>query len=507
MRHVKLILGDQLNARHSWFRAPDDRVVFVLAELRQETDYVVHHRQKVLAFFAAMRQFAEALSAAGHQVRYFTLDDTARFRDLPEWLHSVLAEEGADAFSYQQPDEYRLDEQMRAFCRTLEMDSDVVDSEHFLTGRDAWNEYPNSRLEYFYRALRKQYQVLMDDEQKPLGGQWNFDADNREALPKEAVWPEPLRFATDVSDIDGMLQRHGVKTLGRADPRALLWPTSREQSRQLLMHFLKYNLASFGRYQDAMTPEGWSLFHSRLAFSLNSKMLHPLEVIREAEAHWHRHQDEITLAQVEGFIRQILGWREYVRALYWQHMPEYGTRNHLRARRALPAYYWTGKTRMACMAHAIGQSLEYAYAHHIQRLMVTGNFALLAGIDPDAVDAWYLGIYIDAVEWVEMPNTRGMSQYADGGLIASKPYAASGQYIRKMSHYCRQCAYKVNAKTGPDSCPFNSLYWHFLARNRETLKGNARLKLVYANWDRQNPDQREAVLNTAEHHLSQINKL
>jgi len=230
-------------------------------------------------------------------------------------------------------------------------------------------------------------------------------------------------------------------------------------------------------------------------------------VIRAVEAHWQDHKEQINLAQVEGFIRQILGWREYVRALYWRHMPGYGRRNHLRAKRPLPAYYWTGATHMACMAHAIGQSLDYAYAHHIQRLMVTGNFALLAGVHPDAVDDWYLGVYVDAVEWVEMPNTRGMSQYADGGLIASKPYAASGQYIRKMSDYCGGCHYNVKQKTGEGSCPFNSLYWHFLDRNRPVLSDNIRLKLVYANWDRQKEAQREAILATAEQYLARIDRL
>ncbi|WP_245573311.1 hypothetical protein [Marinimicrobium agarilyticum] len=256
-----------------------------------------------------------------------------------------------------------------------------------------------------------------------------------------------------------------------------------------------------------MTPHGWSLYHSRLSFSLNTKMLHPMEVIRAVEGHWREHPDRVSLAQAEGFIRQVLGWREYVRALYWRHMPGYGRRNYLRAQRSLPSYYWTGKTRMACMAHAIGQSLDYAYAHHIQRLMVTGNFALLAGVHPDEVDQWYLGIYIDAVEWVEMPNTRGMSQYADGGLMGSKPYAASGQYIHKMSHYCENCVYSVREKTGEGSCPFNSLYWHFLDRNRERLKDNARLKLVYANWDRQSLEKRQATLQTAARYLREIDQL
>jgi len=507
MTQVRLILGDQLNASHSWFQSPDDDVLFVMAELPQETAYVVHHRQKVLAFFAAMRRFASALEQTGHRVRYFTLDDSAAYADLPELLRSVLSETSAEMFGYQWPDEYRLDQQLADFARTLDLPVSVADTEHFLTARGAWERYSTHRMEYFYRALRREYQVLLDDDGKPLGGQWNFDADNRARLPREAALPEPLVFATDVTDIDQMLNRHDVQTLGVANPSALLWPVSRAQSRELLQYFLKHLLPAFGRYQDAMTPDGWSLYHSRLSFSLNTKMLHPLEVIRAAEAHWQANQAQITLAQVEGFIRQILGWREYVRALYWHHMPDYRQRNHLSAQRPLPDYYWTGKTDMACMAHAIGQSLEYAYAHHIQRLMVTGNFALLAGVHPDALDHWYLGIYIDAIEWVELPNTRGMSQYADGGLMGSKPYAASGQYINKMSHYCKTCVYDVKAKTGEGSCPFNSLYWHFLNRHRKRLGDNPRMKLVYANWDRQAPAQRKEVLATAEAYLNRLNTL
>lgn len=507
MVQVKLILGDQLNAHHSWFREPDASVLYVMAELRQEADYACHHRQKLLAFLAAMRQFAAALAKAGHRVRYFSLDDSVHFEDLPALLRSVLKEEHASGFSYQQPDEYRLDEQLSRFCQSLQIETECVDSEHFLTPKDAWDRYPNHRMEFFYRALRREHGVLLTEDGKPEGGRWNFDGDNRDALPRDPSLPEPLLFAQDVSDIDAMLERHGVSSMGNADPKALLWPLSRSQSRQLLAHFLDHCLPHFGRYQDAMTPSGWSLYHSRLSFSLNTKMLHPMEVIRAVEAHWREDPERVSLAQAEGFIRQVLGWREYVRALYWRHMPGYRQRNYLRAQRSLPPYFWTGETRMACMAHAIGQSLDYAYAHHIQRLMITGNFALLAGVHPDEVDQWYLGIYIDAVEWVEMPNTRGMSQYADGGLMGSKPYAASGQYIHKMSHYCGNCAYNVKEKTGEGSCPFNSLYWHFLHRNRERLKDNVRLKLVYANWDRQSVERRQATLETAEQHLRHINTL
>lgn len=507
MKEVRLILGDQLNARHSWFNEPDDQVLFVMAEMRQETDYVVHHVQKLLAFFAAMRKFAEALQSAGHRVRYFSLDESANYAALPELLRATLDDEEASAFVYQAPDEYRLDKQLADFCESLNISSRMDDTEHFLTARSGWQDYPNSRMEFFYRALRKTYNVLLDDDGKPLGERWNFDQENRESLPADKSWPKPLTFSEDVSELMTMIERHNVKFMGEVNAKAFLWPTTRKQARALLSYFLQHCLADFGRYQDAMTHSGWSLFHSRLSFCLNSKMLHPLEVIRAVEKHWQENQNAINLAQVEGFIRQVLGWREYVRALYWQHMPEYAKHNVLQAKQPLPEYYWTGETDMACMRHSIQQSLTYAYAHHIQRLMVTGNFALLAGIDPDAVDAWYLGIYIDAIEWVEMPNTRGMSQFADGGIIASKPYASSGQYLRKMSNYCKDCAYDVKQKTGEGSCPFNSLYWHFLDRHRSKFTGNHRMKMMYANWDRQGESQRKVILATAEQYLLKLNEL
>lgn len=507
MKELRVILGDQLNAAHSWFREVDPNVLYVMAELRQETDYAQHHIQKVLAFFASMRQFASALRKAGHQVRYDTLDDTADCADLPQWLARVLADEQAQTFRYQAPDEYRLDAQLQAYAATLAIPVNMDDSEHFLTPRDAWTRYPNHRMEFFYRALRKEHRVLLTAEGKPEGERWNFDAENRQRWPKGKVPPDPLTFAHDVRDIAEMIARHGIKTLGTVNAEALIWPITRRESRALLAWFVEHALPEFGAYQDAMTDTGWSLMHSRLSFSLNTKMLHPLEVIRAAEAAWRAAPERISLAQVEGFIRQILGWREYVRAVYWQHMPDYAQRNTLNAERPLPRYYWDGKTRMACMAHSIQQSLEYAYAHHIQRLMVTGNFALLAGIHPDAVDAWYLGIYIDAIEWVEMPNTRGMSQYADDGVIASKPYAASGQYIKKMSDYCSGCHYDVKARSGTGSCPFNSLYWHFIDRHRSEFGDNVRMKLVYANWDRQPESQRAAVLATAADYLNHLDAL
>jgi deoxyribodipyrimidine photolyase-related protein len=310
-----------------------------------------------------------------------------------------------------------------------------------------------------------------------------------------------------VEDLVEMLARQGVQTMGEINPAAFEWPVTREEGLAWLAHFVQYRLQDFGKYQDAMAMgEPW-LFHSRLSFLLNVKLLHPLEVIRAAEAAWRAEPAKYGLAGVEGFIRQILGWREFVRGVYWARMPEFALENHLGHDRALPSWYWTGKTRMRCLSSAIGQSLRHGYAHHIQRLMVTGNFALLAGVHPDAVDEWYLGIYVDAIEWVEMPNTRGMSQYADGGWVGSKPYVSGGNYLSKMSNYCSSCHYDCKDRTGPRACPFNSLYWEFHHRHRAILEGHPRIGMAYRTWDKMPEATRKAILEKAAQLLAEIETL
>ncbi len=506
VRELRLVLGDQLNEQHSWWQGLEPDVLYLIAELGQEMRYVRHHRQKMLAFMLAMQRFAEQQRAKGHRVLWLSLEQTKAFADLPELLRALLQHTQAQSFAFQQPDEYRLSEQLRAFCQAQSIPCAEFDSEHFLTPRDAHRHYPHSRMEFFYRALRKQHGVLMQ-EGKPEGGQWNYDHDNRGNWPKGQPVPEPLLFANDARAADQRLQQAGVPSLGQAEPQALLWPVDRQQGLALLQYFIAQLLPHFGALQDAMTPEGWSLYHSRLSLALNLKLLQPLEVIRAVEQAWRDQPERYPLASVEGFIRQILGWREFVRLVYWQRMPDYGQHNHLQAERPLPEFYWHGQTKMACMAHAIGQSLEHAYAHHIQRLMITGNFALLAGIHPDQVEAWYLGIYIDAIEWVEMPNTRGMSQFADGGIMASKPYCSSGAYIQRMGRYCQDCHYQVKKAVGEGSCPFNSLYWHFAARHQAQLASNPRMALVYKNWQRKSASEQQQLLAQAEQYLAKIEQL
>jgi deoxyribodipyrimidine photolyase-related protein len=506
---LRPILGDQLNACHHWYQKKDPSVLYVIAELKQEATYVKHHIQKICAFFSAMEQFAEALQQSGHEVLYLTLDDTVDFVDLPSLLQSICDQYTINTVEYQRPDEYRLLEQVRAMTLSMENQSFIPlvekDTEHFLVDYDDLGQYfsknKHHKMEFFYRKMRQRFTILMEDD-KPLGGQWNYDGDNRKKIkPKEVDdIPQPLLFSRDIQAIVKRIDAHKIPYFGEITQH-LLWPTNRKESLQLLAFFCEHCLPKFGRFQDAMTANGphqWSLYHSRLSFALNSKMLHPLQVINEAIRCFEQSEGVISVAQIEGFIRQILGWREYIRGVYWANMPDYQQMNYFDNQKPLPHYFWSGKTKMHCMQKSISQSLEYAYAHHIQRLMVTGNFCLLTGIHPDEVDEWYLGVYIDAIEWVEMPNTRGMSQFADGGLVATKPYSAGGNYINKMSDYCKSCHYQIKEKVGDKACPFNSLYWGFMIKHRSRFEKNPRIGMVYYQWDKQEPLAQEAVLERAE---------
>lgn len=439
MKTLRLILGDQLNSHHSWFQTKEASVIYLMAEVRQETDYVKHHIQKVTAFFLAMRHFAETLQAQGHQIRYYKISAEDNLQDFEKLIQKEIALHSITHFEYQLPDEYRLDEQLKAICSQLDITSQAFDTEHFYTERTELTQFFQGKkqllMESFYRMMRKKHQVMMVGEQ-PLGNQWNFDHDNRKKYKGEVAVPKAKQFPKKVSTIVGEIQQAGICTFGNIDPDTFGWPISREECLELLDYFCHYLLPHFGTYEDAMHTQEKQLFHSRLSFAMNSKMLSPKEVIDAVVAHYHQNQATITLAQVEGFVRQIIGWREYVRGIYWKEMPNYAQMNVLENHEPLPAFYWTGETKMQCMSQAINQSLNDAYAHHIQRLMIIGNFSLLTQRHPDAVDAWYLGVYIDAIEWVELPNTRGMSQYADGGILATKPYVSSGSYINKMSNYC-----------------------------------------------------------------------
>ncbi len=496
MRTLRLILGDQLNAGHSWFTNQNEDVLYLMAEMRQETDYARHHIQKVMAFFQSMRTFAAKLEEAGHRVRYYRISDSDNPQDLIRILQNSLKEAGASRLEYQLPDEVRLDQQLKQFASETDVEVAAVDSEHFYTSRYELTEFFKGKkqlvMESFYRMMRKKHAILMQGGQ-PEGGQWNFDKQNRKKWKGNPAIPDPLVFNKDLSSLEEEIRGSGAEFMGNVDATAFPWPTSREESLEVLDYFCDFLLPHFGDYQDAMHDEESFLFHSRLSFSLNSKMISPKEVVDRVEKVFREGEGQVHISQAEGFIRQILGWREYMRGIYWREMPGYAEKNSLQNHNALPEFYWTGKTKMKCLKSSIDQSLSKAYAHHIQRLMVTGNFALLIQAHPDEVDAWYLGVYIDAIEWVEITNTRGMSQFADGGLLATKPYISSANYIGKMSNYCGKCPYDPKKRTGESACPFNSLYWNFLDAKREHLSGNPRMGMMYRLLDKINPEEMQKV--------------
>ncbi len=509
-RTIRLILGDQLNHKHSWYEESSEKVLYVMMECLSETNYVRHHIQKVVGFFLAMRHFSHRLQQRGHHVLYLSLDDERNRQSFSDNLEWIFAETGAERFEYQLPDEYRLEEELRSFSEKTDLNCQSYDSEHFLSERQTLKEMFEGKktylMERFYRRMRVQHNVLMEEDgETPLTGKWNYDAANRKKLPKSVEIPLPKHFTRDVQELVDMLQSKSVETIGEIKENRFTYPVTREEALELLDHFLEVRFAHFGTYQDAMVERDDLLFHSKLSFTLNTKLLDPLEVIQAVEAYWREHQDSIDIAQAEGFIRQILGWREYMRGIYWAKMPEYAELNYFDHQARLPAWYWTGDTKMNCLRHAIKQSLEKAYAHHIQRLMVTGNFALLLGVHPDEVDAWYLGIYIDAIQWVEITNTRGMSQFADGGIVGTKPYVSSANYIHKMSDFCSGCHYDHKEKTGPKACPFNSLYWDFYNRHEEKLSNNPRIGMMYRTWARMK--DKDKILEQAAAYKENADKL
>jgi deoxyribodipyrimidine photolyase-related protein len=519
---LRLVLGDQLNPLHSWFTAVDDSVIYVLMELRQETDYVLHHAQKIIAIFVGMRDFAAQLTAAGHRVHYVSIDDAANLPTITDNLTALIAQYQATAFEYQAPDEWRLDVQMADYSKSLSISTQMVDSEHFFTTRNEvatlFGERKKWLMETFYRQMRVKHSVLIEEGSKPpkpVGDQWNFDAENRKAWPGLPVAPADIRIVNadtnrkthDHAALWATIVKAGVKSFGEPNADKFGWPLNRTEALAQLDTFIAQVLPNFGDFEDAMSSKSWRLFHSLLSFSMNVKMLNPREVVAKAEAAGR--SGAAPLAAVEGFIRQILGWREFVRGFYWAKMGEsagvnadasYADNNYFNHQLPLPSWFWTGQTQMRCMAAAVGQSLEQAYAHHIQRLMVIGNFALLAGLNPKELHHWYLGIYIDAFEWVELPNTVGMSQFADGGLLATKPYTSSAAYIDRMSDYCKGCHYdkKLREDTpAKKACPFNALYWDFHVKHADKLSTNPRIGMVYQQLKKMDVSKIEALQTQA----------
>ncbi|MBL6761451.1 MAG: cryptochrome/photolyase family protein [PS1 clade bacterium] len=499
-----LVLGDQLSPHLSSLAAAPEAPI-LMAELAEEASYVRHHRQKIALIFSAMRHFAETLKDQGRAVTYLKYGETGGVDSFADALRLLIKRDGITRLLVTEPGEWRLMQEMQNWAESLAIAVEIVPDTRFLATHaefETWAEGKKQlRMEFFYREMRRKTGLLMDGDE-PLGGQWNYDADNRKKLPKDHAPPPRLHFAPDAvtEDVLALVARHFGNHVGRLDNFA--WPVTAAQAEQQFAHWLDFCLPHFGDYQDAMKTGEAFVYHGLVGASINIGLLDPLKVCQAVEARYHSGQ--APLNAVEGFIRQILGWREFIRSLYWLKMPDYADSNFFDHDRALPDFYYSGETDMACMREAIGATVTHAYAHHIQRLMVTGNFALLAGIAPAAVNRWYLEVYADAFEWVQLPNTHGMALFADGGLVGSKPYAASGAYINRMSDHCSSCTYNVKQAHGDTACPFNYLYWDFMIRHRDKLGGNPRMGMVYRNLDKMDDAKRDGVIASAKEFLQKL---
>jgi deoxyribodipyrimidine photolyase-related protein len=493
------VLGDQLSAGLASLRAGSkESDVVLMVEVAEETTYVRHHKQKIVLVLAAMRHFAAELRAAGWRVDYVRLDEADNTGSFAGEVKRAARRHSPERILVTEPGEWRVLQSMEGWSEETGLPVEILPDDRFVCSREefsAWAKDRNSlTMEFFYRDRRRKTGLLMDHD-RPEGGRWNFDAENRKPAERDLFMPKPERFRPDdaTKEVMALVAERFADHFGDLEPFG--WAVTRSQALKALDAFVDKALPRFGDYQDAMLRDEDFLYHAVISPYINIGLLDPLEVCRRIEDAWRA--GDVPINAAEGFIRQIIGWREYVRGVYWLKMPDYGRMNALEARRDLPWFYWSGETGMACMAAAIGTTRRNAYAHHIQRLMVTGTFALLAGIEPRQIHEWYLVVYADAFEWVELPNVIGMSQFADGGILGTKPYAASGAYIDRMSDYCATCRYDVKKRIGDDACPFNALYWDFLARNEDVLGGNRRLAMPYRTWQRMDDDTRRAIRRQA----------
>ncbi len=501
---LRFVLGDQLSQDISSLEGLDpERDVVLMAEVVEECTYVGHHPKKIAFILSAMRHFAAELSERGVRVDYVKLDDPDNAGSFAGELGRALRRHAPAQVIVTEPGEYRVLADMETWSGRLGVPVEIrEDSRFFCSRRDfaRWAEGRKApRMEHFYREMRRKTGFLMEPDNKPVGNRWNFDPENRKRLPVDVTPPEPKGFEPDdvTRAVLDLVENRFGQHFGDLEP--FWFAVTAAQAEKVFAHFVKTALARFGDYQDAMAQDQDILFHSVISLYLNAGLLDPATVCRRVERAYR--EGAAPINAVEGYIRQILGWREYVRGIYWLKMPDYAESNALEAHRPLPAFYWTGETDMNCLSQSIGQTKRQAYAHHIQRLMVTGNFALLAGIDPKQVCTWYLAVYADAYEWVELPNTHGMALHADGGYLGSKPYAASGKYIQRMSNYCAHCRYDVKQTLGETACPFNALYWNFLLEQRERLEDNPRMAMPYRNLARMEPARVEAIRRQVESFL------
>ncbi|API86211.1 cryptochrome/photolyase family protein [Francisella uliginis] len=507
MRTLRLILGDQLSQSISSLRDCDKaNDIVMMCEVMKEASYVKHHKKKLVYIFSAMRHFALQLHKLDYKVCYTKLDDPKNTDSFYNEVQKVVEKLGIQKLIVTEPGEYRVLEDIQSWQKDFSIDVEVRTDDRFLATIDEfakWSKnYKQIRMEYFYRYMRTKHNILLDSDGKPEGGQWNYDSQNRKMPSTDTKVPEPYKVQVD--DITKRAIKLVEKTFADnfGDIEPFHYAVTREEALEALYSFVKERLSCFGDYQDAMLEEQAWMYHSHISMYINSGLLLPMECIKAAEKAYYN--GSAPLNAVEGFIRQILGWREFVRGVYWLKMPDYRNMNYLEATRKLPSFYWDADTQMNCLHQCIKETKQNAYAHHIQRLMVLGNFALLAGIDPKYVNEWYLLVYADAYEWVELPNVSGMVLFADGGYFASKPYAASGSYIKKMSNYCDNCSYKVSEKNGGDACPFNYLYWNFLARNKSKLANNPRLAMIYKSYEKMTDEKKKLISQDSKKFLEEL---
>ena len=521
-RHLLLILGDQLDQDSAAFDGMDPaQDVVVMIEAQEESTHVWSHKVRTTLFLSAMRHFADALRARGLRVAYRALgveDDLT----LGAGLLAALAHYQPQRVIGVEPGDLRVRQHIDDTLKSIAINASATwarglngtvewrDDRHFLCSGTQFRKWAGKsaslRMEFFYRTMRQQYKVLMNGA-KPLGDQWNFDADNRKSFGKSGPQnvPKPLVFEQDATTREVMAlvnQRFGAHP-GTLD--TFNWPVTRAQALTALRDFIAHRLPQFGAHQDAMWTHldfGW---HALLSSSLNLKLLNPLEVVQAAEQAYHA--GGLDLAGVEGFIRQVLGWREFIRGVYYLDMPELKSANHYDHQNPLPAWYWTGNTQMNCMRQCINQTLANGYSHHIQRLMITGMFGVTAEIQPQQLCDWYLAVYVDAVEWVELPNTAGMALFANGGRFTSKPYIASGAYVKRMSNYCKDCRYEPETRAGENACPMTTLYWNFLDQHEATFANNPRTALMVKNLQRMDADERAKVRTRAAEMLTDLDRL
>ncbi|MFM7083770.1 MAG: cryptochrome/photolyase family protein [Hyphomicrobium sp.] len=500
------ILGDQLSLHVSSLKAGNPKQdIVVMAEVAEETSYVPHHKKKIAFILSAMRHFAEDLKGRGWRVDYVKLDDPKNQGSLTSEVSRLAHKYQAKRIIITEPGEWRVLKSVEEWKDQIGVPVVILADTRFVMSIDGFSEWSQDRnslrMEFFYREMRKKTGLLMEEDE-PIGGQWNFDKENRKQASPDLFMPKPLHFSPDkiTQEVMDLVKKRFGNNFGALEP--FWFAVTKSDAEKQLKHFLKKCLPFFGDFQDAMLVNEPFLYHSLLSLYINVGLLDPLDICRQAEKEYF--SGKAPLNAVEGFIRQIIGWREYVRGIYWTKMPSYSKLNFFEHTRPLPEFYWSGETLMMCLKSAITQTKNEAYAHHIQRLMVTGNFGLLAGLDPKVLHEWYLAVYVDAFEWVELPNTIGMSQFADGGMLASKPYVSGGNYINKMSNYCENCSYDVKKREGPSACPFNSLYWDFVDRHEKKLSKNLRMAQMYATWRRMAEEDKKAIRKKAQTFLQSL---